>query len=229
MLSPEQVYEDLEGDHRSREGEVRLIERFLQQSSSEDEKSMLKRALILLIYAHLEGFCKFALLAYVAAVNSVGIQCAEASYPIAAASLSRVFAALRNPSSKHDAFRRSLPDDTQLHLAAREHEFVEEYEAIVQRRIGIPDVLVDTKSNLSPAVLKKIMFQLGLEYPAIETHESNMNKLLGIRNAIAHGDRLKIPTDEQIEAYSNTAFVIMRYLQGEIFDALKNRHYLRQA
>lgn len=229
MLSPDQVYEDLEGDHRSREGEVRLIERFLQQSGSEDEKSMLKRALILLIYAHLEGFCKFALLAYVAAVNSAGLQCAEASYPIAAASLSRVFASLRNASSKHDTFRRSLPDDSQLHLAARERQFMEEYEVVIQRKIQIPDVLVDTKSNLSPVVLKKIMFQLGLEYPAIEEHESNISKLLGIRNAIAHGDRLKIPTDKQIEEYSNTAFIIMRHLQGEVYDSLKNRHYLRQA
>src|SRR5262249_53536879 len=111
MHSLEDVYSDLEGDRGSRESEVRLIERLIQMADSDLEKNMLRRTIILLIYAHLEGFCKFALLAYAAALNSLNISCSEAAYPIAAAGLTKVFAALRDPNSKHDAFRRPLPDD----------------------------------------------------------------------------------------------------------------------
>jgi MAE_28990/MAE_18760-like HEPN len=227
MPSPESVYEDLEGDHRSREGEVRLIERLLQQTTVEDEQTMLKRTLILLLYAHLEGFCKFALLSYTASLNALGLKCSEAAYPIVAATLSQVFAALRDPNSKHDAFRRSLPDDARLHLSAREQRFIESYDKISGQNVEIPDRVVDTQSNLSSNVLKKVMFQLGLDYPAVENHQENMNQLLGIRNAIAHGDRLKIPTDKQVADFSTTTFVLMRFLQGEVYSALKDRIYLR--
>lgn len=227
MPSPEAVYEDLEGDHRSREGEVRLIERLLQQTSVEDEQAMLKRTLILLLYAHLEGFCKFALLSYTAALNALGLQCSEATYPIVSATLSRVFAALRDPNSKHNVFRRKLPDDSPLHLAAREQEFIESFDKVLHLPVAIPDRIVDTQSNLSGIVLKKIMFQLGLDYPAIDAHQSTINRLLGIRNAIAHGDRLKIPSDREVAEFSSTTFVLMRFLQGEIYTALRNRTYLK--
>jgi len=55
-----------------------------------------------------------------------------------------------------------------------------------------------------------------------------MNKLLGIRNAIAHGDRLKIPSDREIADYTSAAFDIMRFLQSEIYAALKDQLYLKK-
>src|SRR5690242_9891942 len=76
---------------------LRLIERLLQQATTDDEQTMLRRMLILLLYAHLEGFCKFALLSYASAVNSLGLRCSEAAYPIAAASLSKVFLITHHP------------------------------------------------------------------------------------------------------------------------------------
>ena len=52
---------------------------------------MLRRSLVLLTYAHLEGFTKFVLYAYVSSVNSMKIQCADAAIPIAAASIEPSF------------------------------------------------------------------------------------------------------------------------------------------
>jgi hypothetical protein len=227
MHSPESVYGDLEADRQSREGEIRLIERLFAMSVSDDEKKMIKRSLILVAYAHLEGFCKFSLFSYAAALNSLGITCSDAAIPVAAASLSRVFAALRDPQSKHPAFRRTMPDDAQLHLAAREQIFLESFHAVSSGKLDIPDRVVDTKSNLSPDVLRKMLFQLGLSYAAVEQHQSNLAKLLGIRNAIAHGDRLKVPTDGELADYIGSAFAIMAFLQNEIFVALQDQIYLR--
>jgi hypothetical protein len=228
MHSPESVYDDLEGDRRSREGEIRLVERLIEGTQSEDERAMLKRSLVLLAYAHLEGFCKFSLLAYAAALNALKIRCVEASYPVAAAGLSKVFAALRNPNSKHDAFRHIFPDDAQLHLLAREQVFVSSYEKIVSGQVEIPDQLIDTKSNLSAGILRKMLFQLGLSYPVVDEHEANISKLLGIRNAIAHGDRLKVPGDKDIDDYVVTALSVMKFLQNEVYAALKGQVYLRK-
>lgn len=226
MHSPEQVFEDIEGDRSAREGEIRLLER-LTKAASESEKDMLRRSTILLVYAHLEGFCKFALLAYAAALNSLKINCGEASYPVAAAGLTKIFAALRDVNSKHDAFRSALPDDTQLHLTAREQIFIEKYEEMSATIVQIPDEAVDTKFNVSPIILKKMLFQLGLNYPAIEPHAGNIHRLLNIRNAIAHGDRLRIPSEKEVSDSISATLEVMQFLQGEVFNALKDKLYLR--
>src|SRR6185437_12187213 len=97
MRSLDDVFQDLESDRRQREAELRLLENIAERSEVEMERNMLARSLVLLLYAHLEGFCKFALLAYVSQINSLGLPCSEASPPIIAASLGQIFAALRNP------------------------------------------------------------------------------------------------------------------------------------
>jgi hypothetical protein len=227
MHSPDDVFEDLEGDRRSRESEIRLIERLIELSDSQDEKGMLRRSIVLLTYSHLEGYCKFALLAYAAALNAMKLNCAEASYPIAAASLAKVFAALRDPNSKHDAFRRTLPDDAQLHLAAREQIFIETYEHISSTTVNIADQVIDSKYNLSPVILKKMLFQLGLPYPSVEAQSGNIYKLLQIRNAIAHGDRLRVPSEADVADCTSAMFDVMSFLQDEVFRALKNGLYRR--
>jgi RiboL-PSP-HEPN len=227
MHSPDDVFEDLEGDRRTREAEIRLFERLITLAENQNEKDMLRRCIILLTYAHLEGFCRFALQAYAAALNALRLRCVDASYPIAAAGLAKVFAALRDPQSKHEAFRRTLPDDTQLHLAAREQAFIERYENISASTVEISDDVIDTKSNLSPVVLKKMLFQLGLSYPAVEGHSGNIYKLLNIRNAIAHGDRLRIPSEEVVGSCVTAMLDVMAFLQDEVFNALKSELYRR--
>ena len=54
-----------------------------------------------------------------------------------------------------------------------------------------------------------------------------MNKLLGVRNAIAHGDILKVPKSQEVDDYVSTAFGVMSFIQKEIFNALKTGAYRR--
>lgn len=229
MPSPDEVFSEMESDRATREGEIRLIENASKKVAAEDERGMLRRTSILLTYAHLEGFCRFALSAYIAAVNSFRIECGVAAYPLVAATLTKVFAALRDPNSKHPEFRRQLPDDAKLYLTAREAEFVENMDDIFRTPIEIPESAIDLESNLKAIVLKKNLFKLGLNYPSIEGQQHNLDKLLGIRNAIAHGDLLKIPDEKQVEEYTALAFRTMQFVQIEIFDALRKKTYLRNA
>lgn len=228
MRSAEDVFEEIENDRALREREMRLIENIAARSEIESERNMLRRSLILLTYAHLEGFCKFALLAYTSAVNAFALTCREAATPLVAATLNKVFAALRDVNSKHREFVRELPNDRELHLLARERIFIESFENILNWKIELSDQLVDTRSNLNSAILKKNLYQLGLAYPVVERHRGNINKLLGIRNAIAHGDALKIPTEKEIEDYTSAAFEIMLFVQQEVYNALRNEIYRKQ-
>lgn len=227
MRSPDDVYQEIEADRALRESEIRLIENIVSRAENNDERSMLLRSLVLLTYAHFEGFCKFSLASYTSAINALKLPCREAAVALVAASLGRVFAALRDINSKHPELGSALPNDRELHLLARERAFIERYEAIVTERVEVPDSVVDTRSNLNSVVLKRNMYQLGLEYPAVDKHSGTINRLLGIRNAIAHGDLLKVPKPGEAREYVDASFQLMRFVQEEVYSALRDERYRR--
>jgi hypothetical protein len=227
MSSPEEIFRQIEDDRAVREREVRLIGNAARRTESQAERDMLFRASVILTYAHLEGFCRFALMAYASAINSMKLTCNEASFALVAASLTKLFGALRHPQSKHKFFVRALSNDAKLHLTAREREFVENLEGAMRSNVELPDDVVDTESNLSSIVLMKNLYKLGLNYPVVEEQNSQINKLLNVRNAIAHGDGRKVPESEEIDKYVSTAFGVMSFIQAEIFNALRKGAYRR--
>lgn len=229
MSSPDDVFRQIERDREVREREIRLLGNLARGSSNKSEQDALFRSAILLTYAHLEGFCKFALLAYAAAVNAMRLKCSDATFTIVAASLTNVFGALRNVQSRHPAFASGLPNDAKLHLLAREAEFIEKFNSVIESIVELPDDVVDTESNLSPIILKKNLYKLGMDYAVPEREGAQLNQLLGIRNAIAHGDILKIPKGKEVQDYVELAFRTMSFVQLEIHRALKDKIYLRSA
>jgi hypothetical protein len=74
----------------------------------------------------------------------------------------------------------------------------------------------------------KNLFKLGLNYPVVEAQNSNINKLLGVRNAIAHGDALKVPKADELDDYVSTAFAVMSFVQREVYEALNAGACLRR-
>jgi len=230
MRSTDDVFRDIETDRAGREGEVRLIERYLREAEAEQEQKTLRRSLVLLAYAHLEGFCKFALTAYASAINSMKLKCDQASVPLVAASLGEVFSALRNEQKKHELFRNALKEDVNVHRIAREQTFVGSYEEYISNStVEIHDRMIDTKSNLSSVILKRNLFMLGLPYPFVDEFRSSMDRLLGVRNAIAHGDALLNPKPELVEEYLGTVLALMQAIQERIVEALVQKVYLRAA
>lgn len=230
MRSTDDVFRDIETDRAGREGEVRLIERYLREAEAEQEQKTLRRSLVLLAYAHLEGFCKFALTAYASAINSMKLKCDQASVPLVAASLGEVFSALRNEQKKHELFRNALKEDVNVHRIAREQTFVGSYEDYISNStVEIHDRMIDTKSNLSSVILKRNLFMLGLPYPFVDEFRGSMDRLLGVRNAIAHGDALLDPKPELVEEYLGTVLALMQAIQERIVEALVQKVYLRAA
>src|SRR5437764_7329718 len=89
MRPPDDVFQDIENDRALRENEIRLIENIATRTGNDAERDMLRRSLVLLTYAHLEGSCKFSLSAYAGAINGLALPCREAATALVAASLSR--------------------------------------------------------------------------------------------------------------------------------------------
>jgi hypothetical protein len=217
----------LEADRAWRDDEIRAFQNRGSTIEDEEELKRYRRALILLLYAHYEGFCKFALAMYADAVNKLGISCGEAAYAIAAASLSDIFRDLRNPSRKSDVFRRDLPDDARLHQFARDREFVERASEIEKLPVNIPDDVVDTESNLTPVVLKKNLYRLGLPHDQFERYKDQINKLLNVRNGISHGSFKDGVDSELYDEVRTATSAIMSGLGAGIMTALSERAYSR--
>jgi hypothetical protein len=219
---PDDVFRQMENDRSIRESEIRLVGNIARRTSNVSERNMLFRTSVLLTYSHLEGFCKFALTAYLSAINAMNLSIEEASSAIVAASMTEIFAALRHPQTKHEFFANALPDDTKLHLVAREREFIENFQSALLRPVKLSDDLIDTESNLKPIVLMKNLYKLGLDFKSVTAHSGNVHKLLNVRNAIAHGDTLRIPKEEEIDNYVATTFGVMSFVQREIHAALQH-------
>ena len=222
-----QLYAELEADREWREQEIRGFQNRGAKLESEEDQKQYRRALVLLLYAHYEGFCKFALTLYVSAINQSGILCGGAEYALAAASLDSLFRDLRNPNKKSDIFRHSLPDDAKLHQFAREREFVERTSELEKLPVRITDDVVDTESNLTPTVLKKNLYRLGLPHDKFDGHKDDINKLLSIRNGISHGS-LKDGVEEPLYRQLRTStYSIMSDVSTDVMRALFEQAYVR--
>ncbi len=220
---------EMEGDLAWRQNELRFLQNQTSSVRSENEGDLLRRSLVLLLYAHFEGYCKFALTVYANAVNRAGISCRDANEALAAATLADVLAALRHPSSKCADFRRALPDDSSLHLFAREREFIAQLNAFEARSVALPDSVVDTESNLKPIVLRKNLFRLGLDLGALDSVEGDIHRLLQMRNKIAHGEsKAGIPL-KMYEELREAAHKIMQEITAVITEAVRLERYRRPA
>jgi MAE_28990/MAE_18760-like HEPN len=179
---------EMEAEREWREREMRLLRNQVASLATEEQRRIARKMLVVMLYAHFEGVCKALLSTYVARLNALGLTVNDVGPAIGAASLSEVFKALRDSNKKCKEFVRLLPNDESLHRFAREREFVEVAWQIATRSVCINvDKVVDTESNLKPVVLRKILFQLGLDPKIAEPWEGTIDHLLRRRNDVAHG------------------------------------------
>ena len=227
MIDLAKLWSEIEAEQTWRVDELRFFQNQIASLVDDLQKDQFRRALILLLYAHYEGFCKFALTLYVNTINATGIACGSLNTAIAAASMHTIFRELRDPSSKSSLFSRKLPDDAKLHRFARDKEFVENMQAFESKPVTIPDDLIDMESNLKPAVLRKNLFQLGLKHDQFESIEGAISKLLNYRNRIAHGETKEGIRSETYNDLRTLAINIMTTIKRDIMQAIQEEHFLR--
>jgi hypothetical protein len=225
-MNLESIWAQIEQEQTWRTDEIRFFDNQASKLSESDQDKF-RRANILLLYAHYEGFCKFVFTIYVDTINNEGIRCNDANFFLVAATLENVFKELRNPDSKALEFKHSLPDDKKLHVFARDKQFIERSTTFQQRTIAIPETVVDTESNLKPVVLRKNLYRLGFPHDALQDVEGSISRLLNIRNEIAHGANSRGVTNTEYESLRRSAFKVMDTIKRYIMDALTSKEYLR--
>lgn len=219
---------ELEEDRTWRQDEIRMLRNLLASMSNEDEQKRFRRSLVLMLYAHYEGFCKVALLQYVKSINLAAIPCRDAAPAVVAATWDRIFHRLENPTRKCDIFRADLPDDTQLHRFARRRDFVGEIGTFDKVVAKVPDETVDAESNLTPLVLRKNLYRIGLDHDALDSWEGDINHLLNRRNKIAHGQERDGLTALEYERVEKAAFRVMEGVMDLVMQAIQQQVFRKQ-
>lgn len=218
--------EQLELEREWREAEIRFLHN-LQGGLSEADQPKIRRSIICLLYAHIEGFVRFAFTLYVDQVNSKGLTCGDVSPAIAAAAFAKEFKALKDVNKKSPFFINSLPDDRHLHGFAREIDFVARIDDFYNHPVVIGDGYINTESKVGREVLEKMLFQIGLEYTDLKEVYSPLNRLLNVRNDIAHGQRKQGIDDDDYNVFLGCCRSVMETVSRRLTNSFGAEKYLR--
>lgn len=162
---------EIERDLDWREAELAAL-RILMMSSeiSPREKLVLYRAGWSLLYAHYEGFCKFALSVYYDNLASLGLNCRDFPRSIRNHALAPAVRELKN-SPIHEVIEDIL-------------KFHDEQMDCIP---SFPEV--ETQSNLWPSVLGDLLNAADLVIEELEDNKFKLKTLVARRNKIAHGEK----------------------------------------
>lgn len=193
--------QEIEADLDWREAELATLRILVSDSSLRGrEQKVFFRAAWALLYAHYEGFFKFALTVYYDAIARSGKHCGQLPLRMQHFALTSELRSLRN-MPKQDMLT-AICDFPTAHLNAAP---------------SFPDV--ETRSNLWPTVLTELLSDADLNLPSFDLHNRKLETLVRRRNKIAHGER-DIISDLPYYLQYEEAFTIISY---ELVFAIENR------
>jgi MAE_28990/MAE_18760-like HEPN len=182
---------DIESDLDWRQAELAVFREMLTLSAEfETRKRALFRAGWALLYAHYEGFSKFCLDLYIEFVGRSLSDCHMLP--------DKMFVYLIEKEIQ-DAKALS-PEDIFLFFREKIH---------MLRSTAPKTITVDTKSNLWPASLAKLLGRLDLNSSCIIEHERKLKTLVARRNDIAHGKKVFIDDIKYYLEYENSVLNTM--------------------
>ncbi len=182
-----EVWAQLETDLEWRQAELRALSNIQATARRQAERDYLRRAMLVMLYAHAEGFCKVAFLVYVNAINKAGTTCSDAPEVLVAAAFADIFHALAHGDPKQKVFSDAPHPDPKLAVLAREREFISKLPRFLGRPLQVPDTAVNTEDNLSSRVIRRNLYRLGFSEDLLKEYHSEFDELLKRRCSIAHG------------------------------------------
>lgn len=224
----EEIRAEMEEELTWRQREIVFLKNVMMRISKEEDRERYRKSLVVMLYAHFEGFCKTCLLIYIKVINDLNLTRKEANDYLVTLSMEGIFNGYDNLDRKCKTFKRELPDDTNFHRFYRRADLVLQFNEFLDEKLVIADSVINTESNLWYHVLKKNLFKLGIDYTVFDKYQSSINILVNKRNSIAHGsekfgisenDCEKIQEDI-VEVMNNIIKILMKNLKDESFKKL---------
>lgn len=220
---------ELEEDQSKRLEEIRFLQNICAALPDEMEQNRMRRAMVVMLYAHFEGFAKLALEVYRRTIDEQGLKCCEVQPALATAALNDLFKAFRNPEQGLGLLPGPIKGFPELRAFAIERAFVEKAWEFGQQVVSIPDKFVDTESNLKPVVLRKNLYRLGLAHDLFDNMDASISKLLNYRHRIAHGGFPGGLDELEYTELSSAVMLIMDELRKTILQAITSEAFRLQS
>jgi HEPN superfamily RiboL-PSP-like protein len=223
-----EIWAQLEDDLGWRQDEVRLLSNSLSGLTREKDRDRARRAQLVMLYAHVEGYSKIALSTYLKAINDLTLDTQDAAEAIAASALADVFHALTHGDPKGKIFKKPLLQDQGLRTFSRQCEFIGDVKNFLNRPVNVPDEAVDTESNLNSKVLRRNLFRLGFAPDLLTSYDDDLNELVYRRHGIAHGIDIDPVGKDIYDRLKRAAFQLMDELTLLIVQAVEASEFLRK-
>lgn len=156
-----------------------------KKGDNSSDATVFLRMTLPFLYAHWEGYCKTTFNYIREFIGKKELKTSEIKNSLLTFSLDHVYDRLKGKSG----FSQKC-DFTSL--------FINNLNNSVAMKNSI-----NTKSNLNFEVLTGIFQIFGMDIEPIQIYKSDLDRLVVIRNSIAHGQNSYIITEEQFEKYSN--------------------------
>lgn len=163
-------------DNRWREGEFARYKRIPNQV---DEKVWC-RMCIPMIYAHWEGFIVDSMRTLLRYLNTLELSSSSIPTNLLVLSLGKAY----QPLSGKQSFGQRIT-------------FTETFTQKLSSKVSFK-LRIETKSNLNSNVLQNICNQMKFDYSEFSDVTQDINRLVNLRNSIAHGENAAFPNLEKI-------------------------------
>lgn len=186
------------------------------------------KTLIVMLYAHFEGFFKDCLECYIRYINSTELSLNRFSDSIITASLNREYAAFENKNRKCKELTSVPPAEEFLHKFHRRMELTQKFSSdYLNRKIRIDEKIINTKSNLDYGVVQENMYILGLDYNYFLNKQNAIIKLVRLRNSVAHGSQREPIEFVEFEKIEKDIFEVMEDVIKYLFQFCLEERYLK--
>lgn len=196
----------LEADLDWREAELASLRVIVvgSRKSSIEQRGLL-RASWAILYAHYEGFAKFAATIFLDHVESSGV---------------------RRSDLKSSQMCKSLESEISLWRSLPRDQFISEVLNFQTRYLNSPPNFpeVDTKSNLWPDLAVEILSDCGVQLRSLGSHERKLKTLVARRNEIAHGEKNFIAEVSYYLEYESAVLEVLYELCFELDEELARIH-----
>lgn len=169
------------------------------------------RMCVPMIYAHWEGYVVTSLRILIDHLNELGLVANEMPTKLVVVGLADSYKKLSGKQS----FEQKI-------------DFTNRFRQLLQETVKFTK-RIDTRSNLKSEVLKDLCTMYGFEYSRFNEISADIDRLVHIRNSIAHGENSFVVTMENISRYIDAVTKAMDFLREEIDQFLRNEHYRMMA
>ncbi|HEE9847385.1 MAE_28990/MAE_18760 family HEPN-like nuclease [Clostridium perfringens] len=207
------IVAEMEDELEWRLNEIKLLKNNITKIKKKDEKDRCRKALIVMLYSHFEGFYKTCLLIYINAINNLQILRREANINLATISMEHVLNQYDDINKKSKIFKKKFPDDSKLHKLARRVDLVNGFNMFLNEKLIIKDSVIEFDSNLNYNVLQKNLYKIGVNHDCFKKYQNDINTLVNYRNSIAHG-QLRSGIEEK--EYLNLENSVREVMKGVI-------------